>query len=429
MAFTTYALPSISSVHAPRDQGKADTADMTNIAGSTDSDLLVRARGLHKKGPLIDGHNDLPWQYRNRVRRALSKIDLARSQRDLHTDIPRLREGGVGGQFWSVFVSTDLPAADFVQATVEQIDIVYNLLRRYPGTFQLALTANEVEAAFEAGKIASLIGMEGGHSIGSSLDTLRMFYRLGARYMTLTHNKNVPWADSCTDAPQANGLTDFGREVVREMNRLGMLVDLSHVSAETMHDALDASEAPIIFSHSSARAVTDHPRNAPDDVLSRLPDNGGVIMANFVPAFVSQKVYDHSQRQNAERHRLQDSPDSSDASVAEGLRHWDEDNPAPRAALRDVADHIDHIRSVAGVDHIGIGADFDGITSVPVGLEDVSTYPLLTAELIRREYEDKDILKILGGNVLRVMREVEAAAAGLQRDRAPSEALIEDVGG
>ena len=361
--------------------------------------------------------------------RALSKIDVGRSQPDLHTDIPRLREGGVGGQFWSVFVSTDLPPGDFVQATVEQIDLVYNLLQRYPGTFQLALTADDVEAAFEAGKIASLIGMEGGHSIGSSLATLRMFYRLGARYMTLTHNKNVPWADSCTDTPQANGLTDFGREVVREMNRLGMLVDLSHVSAETMHDALDAPEAPIIFSHSSARAVTDHPRNAPDDVLRRLPDNGGVIMANFVPAFVSQEVYEHSQRRDTERHRLQGSPDSSDASVDEGLRRWDEDNSAPRAALKDVADHIDHIRSVAGVDYIGLGADFDGITTVPVGLEDVSTYPLLTAELIRREYDDQDILKILGGNVLRVMREVEAKAASLQRDRAPSEALIEDVDG
>ena len=400
---------------------------MANIASSKNADLLVRARGLHKKGPLIDGHNDLPWQYRNRVRRALSKIDVARSQPDLHTDIPRLREGGVGGQFWSVFVSTDLPAGDFVQATFEQIDVVYNLLRRYPGTFQLALTANDVEAAFEAGKIASLIGMEGGHSIGSSLATLRMFYRLGARYMTLTHNTNVPWADSCTDAPQANGLTDFGREVVREMNRLGMLVDLSHVSPETMHDALDASEAPIIFSHSSARAVTDHPRNAPDDVLRRLPDNGGVIMANFVPAFVSQEVYEHSERRDAERHRLQGSPESRDASVAEDLRRWDKANPAPRAALKDVADHIDHLRSVAGVEHIEIGADFDGITTVPVGLEDVSTYPLLTAELIRREYDDEDILKILGGNVLRVMREAEAKAASLQRDRAPSEALIEDV--
>ena len=402
---------------------------MTNIAGSTDPDLLVQARGLHKRGPLIDGHNDLPWQYRKRASRALSKIDVAQSQPDLHTDIPRLREGGVGGQFWSVFVSTDLPAADFVQATVEQIDIVYNLLRRYPGTFQLALTANDVEAAFEAGKIASLIGMEGGHSIGSSLGTLRMFYRLGARYMTLTHSKNVPWADSGTDAPRANGLTDFGREVVKEMNRLGMLVDLSHVSAETMHDALDATETPIIFSHSSARAITGHPRNAPDDVLRRLPDNRGVIMATFVPSFVSGEVYEHSQRRDSERDRLEGLPGSSETSVADGIRQWDEANPEPRATLKDVADHIDHIRSVAGIDHIGIGADFDGITRVPLGLEDVSKYPLLTAELIRREYEDEDILKILGGNVLRVMREVEASGKVLQRDRAPSEALIEDVDG
>ena len=326
-------------------------------------------------------------------------------------------------------MSTDLPPADFVQATVEQIDIVYNLLRRYPETFQLALTAADVEAAFEAGKIASLIGMEGGHSIGSSLATLRMFYRLGARYMTLTHNKNVPWADSCTDVPQANGLTDFGREVVREMNRLGMLVDLSHVSAETMHDALDVTETPIIFSHSSARAITGHPRNAPDDVLRRLPDNRGVIMATFVPSFVSGEVYEYSQRRDSERDRLEGLPGSSESSVADGIRQWDEASPLPRATLDDVADHIDNIRRVAGIDHIGIGADFDGITRVPLGLEDVSKYPLLTAELIRREYEDEDILKILGGNVLRVMREVEAKAASLQRDRAPSEALIEDVDG
>ena len=402
---------------------------MTNVGGSTDPDLLVRARGLHKKGPLIDGHNDLPWQYRQRASRALSKIDVARNQPDLHTDIPRLREGGVGGQFWSVFVSTDLPPAEFVQATVEQIDIVYNLLRRYPETFQLALTANDVDAAFEAGKIASLIGMEGGHSIGSSLATLRMFYRLGARYMTLTHSKNVPWADSGTDAPRANGLTQFGREVVREMNRLGMLVDLSHVSAETMHDALDATEAPIIFSHSSARAITAHPRNAPDDVLRRLPDNRGVIMATFVPSFVSGEVYQHSQRRDSESARLEGLQGSSETSVADGIRQWDEANPEPRATMKDVADHIDHIRSVVGIDHIGIGADFDGVARVPIGLEDVSKYPLLTAELVRREYEDEDILKILGGNVLRVMREVEAKAESLRRDRAPSEALIEDADG
>ena len=402
---------------------------MTTSRGSTGRDLLERARRLHKNSPLIDGHNDLPWQYRRRAGRVLSKIDIARSQPELHTDIRRLRDGGVGGQFWSVYVPTDMPTGDYVQATFEQVDVVYNMLSRYPETFQLALTADDVEDAFEAGKIASLIGMEGGHSIGNSLATLRMFHRLGARYMTLTHSKNVPWADSCTDTPVANGLTDFGREVVREMNRLGMLVDLSHVSADTMRDAFDTAEAPVIFSHSSARAVAGHPRNAPDDVLRRLPENGGVIMANFVPGFISVDVYEHSKRRDAERDRLTTSPDSTDEAIADELQRWDEANPEPRATLSDVADHIDHIREVAGIDHIGIGADYDGITSVPIGLEDVSTYPNLTAELIRREYEDDDIRKILGGNVLRVMRAVESRSRGLLETRGASEALIEDVDG
>ena len=400
---------------------------MTTSRGSTDPELLERARQLHKRIPLIDGHNDLPWQYRKRVSRALSKIDISQSQPELHTDIRRLHEGGVGGQFWSVYVPTNMPDTDYVQATFEQIDVVYNMLRRYPETFQLALTAKDVEDAFEAGKIASMIGMEGGHSIGNSLATLRMFHRLGARYMTLTHNKNVPWADSCTDTPVANGLTNFGREVVREMNRLGMLVDLSHVSADTMRDALDAAEAPVIFSHSSARAITGHPRNAPDDVLRRLPENGGVIMANFVPSFVSGEVYEHSKKREVERERLAALTVGGD--TAEGLRSWDEANPETRATLSDVADHIDHIREMAGIDHIGIGADFDGITSVPIGLEDVSTYPSLTAELIRREYDDEDILKILGGNVLRVMRVVEGRSRELQETRGASEALIEEVDG
>ena len=400
---------------------------MTTSRGPIDPELLERARRLHKRSPLIDGHNDLPWQYRKRASRVLSKIDISQNQPELHTDVRRLREGGVGGQFWSVYVSTDMPESDYVQATFEQIDVVYNMLSRYPETFQLALTANDVEDAFEAGKIASLIGMEGGHSIGGSLATLRMFHRLGARYMTLTHNKNVPWADSCTDAPLANGLTNFGREVVREMNRLGMLVDLSHVSADTMRDALDAAEAPVIFSHSSARAITGHPRNAPDDVLRRLAENGGVIMANFVPSFVSGEVYEHSKRRDSERERLAALPGGGDS--AEGLRSWDEANPEPRATLSDVADHIDHIREMAGIDHIGIGADFDGITSVPIGLEDVSTYPNLTAELVRREYDDEDILKILGGNLLRVMRVVEGRSRELQETRGASEALIEEVDG
>ncbi len=390
---------------------------------------IERARELHSQAPLIDGHNDLPWRYRRFANRALSKIDIAQHQEALHTDIPRLREGGVGGQFWSVFVSQAMPPEDYVRTTLEQVDVVYNMIRAYPETLELALTADDMDRAFRAGRIGSLIGMEGGHSIDNSLGALRMFARLGARYMTLTHFKNTDWADSATDEPAADGLTPFGQEVVREMNRLGVLVDLSHVSADTMRSALDTVEAPVVFSHSSARALTGHPRNVPDDVLDRVRDNNGVVMVSFVPGFSSQEVYVHTQSRDAERQRLDSSPSSTEESTNAGLEQWDVGHPEPRATLSDVADHIDHIREVAGIDHIGIGADFDGTGSVPVGLEDVSKYVDLTAELVRREYEDGDILKIIGANVLRVMRAGEHEAGRIQESRGPSEALIEDLDG
>jgi len=401
---------------------------MTNDLAS-DQGSLDRALELHGLVPLIDGHNDLPWRYRRMVNRAISAMDISEPQPQLHTDIPRLRQGVVGGQFWSVFVPTSLDSSQHVPATMEQIDLVYNMIRRYPETFQLALDADQVEAAFRQGKIASLIGVEGGHSIGNSLATLRMFYRLGARYMTLTHSQNVPWADSCTDEPVSYGLSEFGREVVREMNRLGMLVDLSHVSPDTMRDALDTVEAPVVFSHSSARAVADHPRNVPDDVLERVAENGGVVMVSFVPSFVSQEVNGYYQSRDAERERLASIAGMSDEQSGIELQKWDGSNPAPDATLSQVADHIDHLREVAGVEHIGIGSDFDGIGSVPIGLEDVSTYPALTAELISREYSDEEILNILGRNVLRVMRQVEDSARRIQLERGPSEALIEDLDG
>ena len=401
----------------------------SGIFQENDAPVLERARALHRRVPLIDGHNDLPWQYREQFQRAVSALDIAHPQPSLMTDIPRLREGGVGGQFWSVYVPTTFEGGAAVRATLEQIDVVYQLVRAYPETFQLARTADEVETAFRAGKIASLIGMEGGHSIDSSLATLRMFYELGARYMTLTHSNNTPWADSATDEPRVQGLSPFGEEVVREMNRLGMLVDLSHVSTATMHDALDVTDAPILFSHSSVRAIIDHPRNVPDDVLRRLPENGGVVMVTFVSSYVSRDTLRHRRALQAEQRRLEDLPESTPESVEEGLERWEASNPWPRGTVSQVADHIDHIREVAGIDHIGLGSDFDGTTYVPEGLHDVSAFPVLTAELLRRGYSDEDVGKVLGVNVLRVMREVEVVAKRLQSVRAPSEVLIEDVDG
>jgi membrane dipeptidase len=394
----------------------------TTQTSQPDGALLTRARALHKQSPLIDGHNDYPWALRENAQRDLDKLDITTPQPTIMTDIPRLRAGGVGGQFWSVYVPADATAP--VTATLEQIDIVHRMMRKYPDTFELALTADDVERVFKKGKIASLIGMEGGHSIDSSLAALRMFYRLGARYMTLTHSRNIPWADSATDTPVLGGLSPFGELVVREMNWLGMLVDLSHVSPDTMADAIGVSEAPVIFSHSSARAVNDVPRNVPDNILQMLPKNGGVVMVTFVPGFLSPKVTAWNKQQTAEESRLKQQFATDPAALTTALAAWTKANPAPKATVADAADHIDHIRKVAGIDHIGLGGDFDGITSVPEGLEDVSKYPALTAELLRRGYKDDDVKKILGLNVLRVMRDVEKAAARLQKTRAASPTLF-----
>jgi membrane dipeptidase len=356
---------------------------------SAQGDFLARARALHRETPLIDGHNDYPWALREaKVDLDINRLDIRTPQPKIHTDIPRLRAGGVGGQFWSVYVPASVQGPAAVRMTLEQIDIVHRMVRKYPDTFELATTAADVERIFKAGRIASLIGMEGGHSIDNSLPTLRMFHGLGARYMTLTHSTNIPWADSGTDKPAAAGLTRFGEEVVREMNRLGMLVDLSHTSPDTMADAIRVSAAPVIFSHSDARALNDHGRNVPDDILRQLPNNGGIVMVTFVPAFLTKDG---------------------------------------KATLAHVADHMDHIRRVAGPDHVGIGGDFDGIEQVPAGLENVSTYPALTAELLRRGWPDTDVRKALGQNVLRVMRQAEAVAAKLQQQREPSTATIEGL--
>jgi membrane dipeptidase len=397
---------------------------ITDTTSQGDAALLERAKEIHRQVPLIDGHNDYPWALRENAGRDLDKLDISNPQPSIMTDIGRLRAGGVGGQFWSVYVPADMQGQTAVTATLEQIDIVHRMMRKYPDAFELALTADDVERIFKKGKVASLIGMEGGHSIDSSLGALRMFHRLGARYMTLTHSKNVPWADSATDTPALGGLSPFGDQVVREMNWLGMLVDLSHVSPDTMEDAIRVSEAPIIFSHSSARAINDVPRNVPDNVLELLPKNGGVVMVTFVPGFLSPKVTAWGKLQTAEEERLKQQYPNDAAAVKAGLDAWVKANPAPRATVADAADHIDHIRKVAGIDHIGLGGDFDGITSVPEGLEDVSKYPALTAELLQRGYKEDDVKKILGLNILRVMREVERVSVRLQKARAASPLLF-----
>lgn len=408
-AFVVAAAAAMSIAHAQQPAGDA---------------LVERARALHRQVPLIDGHNDYPWALRENVDRDIERLDIAKPQPSIHTDIARLKAGGVGGQFWSVYTPSDYAGQTAVTATLEQIDIVHQMMRRYPETFELALTAADVERIFKSGRIASLIGMEGGHSIDNSLAALRMFHRLGARYMTLTHSKNTPWADSATDTPQHGGLTAFGEAVVREMNWLGMLVDLSHVSPDTMADAIRVSEAPVIFSHSSARAVNDVPRNVPDNVLQMLPKNGGVVMVTFVPGFLSPEVAAWNQLQTAETGRLQQQFPNDEAARKAGLDAWTKGNPAPRATVADAADHIDHVRKVAGIDHIGLGGDFDGITSVPQGLEDVSKYPALTAELLRRGYSDDDVKKVLGLNVLRVMKAAEDVSARLRKQRGPSALLF-----
>jgi membrane dipeptidase len=379
-----------------------------------DAQLMAHAQRLLGEFPVIDGHNDYPWQVREIAQGDLAKLDIARAQPAVMTDIPRLKAGGVGGQFWSVYVPVTFVGADATAATLEQIDIVHQMVARYPSTFALALSADDIDRAQRAGKIASLIGVEGGHSINGSLGVLRMLYRLGARYMTLTHTSNTPWADSATDTAQAKGLTPFGESVVREMNRLGMLVDLSHVSPATMAAAIRVSGAPVIFSHSSARALTDVARNVPDDILQQVKANGGVVMVTFVPGFVSSQVAEYTKRETARQDAAKEESKGDAAAVTKIMDVWHAANPAPKATTAQVADHIDHVKTMAGIDHIGLGSDFDGITSVPAGLEDVSRYPGLIVELLRRGYTDVDISKITRGNILRVLRQAETVAARLQ---------------
>lgn len=393
-------------------------------------DLLERARELLAGHPVVDGHNDLPWALREQVNYDLDARDIAKDQSaHLHTDIPRLRAGGVGAQFWSVYVRSDLAGDEAVSATLEQIDAVGELIARHPADLRRALTAADMETARTEGRIASLMGAEGGHSINNSLGTLRALHALGVRYMTLTHNDNIAWADSATDAPGVGGLSRFGHEVVREMNRTGMLVDLSHVAATTMRDALDSSVAPVMFSHSSARAVCDHPRNVPDDVLARLRDNGGIAMATFVPKFVLPAAVEWTLAadQNLRAHGLHHLD-----TTAQAMRiHADFEaaHPRPMATVATIADHLDHMRDVAGIDHVGVGGDYDGTAFLPQGLQDVAGYPNLIAELLGRGWSAADLAKLTWQNAVRVLRDAEDVARGLQTRRGPSHATIEQLDG
>jgi membrane dipeptidase len=387
---------------------------------------LAHVRTLLERAPLVDGHNDLPWAMREFADAPLDldAYDLTRPTRG-HTDLRRLREGRVGGQFWSVYVPGEVRDSGYARVQLEQIDIARRTIARYPRDFAWALTAQAVRDVHQSGRIASLLGMEGGHAIENSLGALRVYYELGVRYMTLTHNVTLDWADAAGDEHRHGGLTAFGREVVREMNRLGMLVDLSHTSPGTMSAALEVSEAPVIFSHSNARALADVPRNVPDSILRRLPANGGVVMITFVPGFASQRVADWNARLNAARTAAGNDADAQFRAVAA----FRAANPAPRATLADVADHVEHVRRVAGLEHVGLGADFDGITELVEGLEDVSTYPALLAELVRRGWTDDALLAIAGGNLLRALEQAEAVAARLQRERPASTKTIRALDG
>lgn len=399
------------------------SASMTENAlpPKPDAQLLARVHKILREVPLIDGHNDVPWQYRKRSN-DFSAIDLMADTSKLNppmvTDIPRLHAGCVGGQFWSVYIPYSLSGPAAVKAVLEQIDVVHYIVARYPQTFELALTAADVERIHNKGRIASMIGMEGGHAIDNSLAMLRMTYALGARYMTLTHVKNIDWADAAGEKPEHHGLTPFGEEIVREMNRLGMLVDLSHVSDDTMRCALKVSKAPIIFSHSSARALCHHPRNVPDDILKLTAANGGIVMVAFVPGFIAETERRHSVAEQQEEDRLKQEFPNDDKKQADGISAWRQSHPEPHTAkLKDVADHIDYIRQLAGIDHVGIGSDFDGFSGGIAGLDDVSCYPALLAELLRRGYSTSDIKKVAGLNLLRVLRSAEAVSTQLKRER------------
>lgn len=374
------------------------------------------ALALHRRSYVFDGHNDLPWFIRTEASRTFDKFDISKRQTTNHTDIPRLHEGGVGAQYWSVYVpANSADSGKSHQMTLEQIEIVTAMMARYPETFELALNLGDIKRIRESGKIASLIGVEGGHSIENSLEKLRRLYQLGTRYMTLTHSDTLDWADSCSDEAKSGGLSEFGKEVVREMNRLGMLVDISHVSEQTMQAALDVSEAPLIFSHSSARGVADHPRNVPDAILKQLPDDGGVVMVNFYSGFVVPESAANTRTMFEQIRELRKKYGDDKESIDRESAAFRKRHPIVPGSVHDVADHIDHIVEMAGVDHVGIGSDFDGIGTVPKQLEDVSMYPVLTQVLMDRGYREQEIHKMMSGNILRVIEQSEDVAKRLSK--------------
>jgi membrane dipeptidase len=373
--------------------------------------LSEEALRLHREALVFDGHNDLPWQFREKKDLSFRTIDLRKPQKGLHTDIPRLRKGGVGAQFWAAYVpASTMKKGTAVRDTLEQIDVIRRMVETYPDVFAMAYTAADVERIHKSGKIASLIGVEGGHSIDNSLGVLRTFYRLGVRYMTLTHTATLDWADSATDEPKNKGLSKFGEQVVLEMNRLGMLVDISHVSADTMRHALRITRAPVIASHSSAFALADHPRNVPDDVLKLVKANNGVVMVNFYPGFVVPEGARASRDLFAAYNRLRKKYAEDGKEFRAAMAAYRKDHPYPAGSIHHVVDHIEHVIKVAGVDHVGLGSDFDGIDRVPKQLEDVSCYPLITQELLNRGYTKEAIVKVLGLNALRVLRQAEKVA-------------------
>ncbi|CAN5137701.1 dipeptidase [soil metagenome] len=377
--------------------------------------VTPEALKLHHESLVIDGHNDLPWELRKEVLKkgqSFANYDLRLPKKDLQTDIPRLRKGGVGAQFWSAWVPVDTAKkGTAVKTTMEQIDLIHRMVARYPDDFEFARTAADIERIHKTGRIASLIGIEGGHSIDNSLELLRNYRRLGVAYMTLTHSENVDWADSATDTPKVHGLTPFGEEIIREMNAIGMMVDLSHVSPATMKAALKVTKAPVIYSHSSARGVADHPRNVPDDVLPLIKANGGVVMVNFYSGFVVPEGARAMNKMFEVGRELKAKFGDDEAKIKDAMRQWHKENEYPRGTIHIVVDHIDRIVKLAGIDNVGLGSDYDGITKLPTQLEDVSCYPVITQELLNRGYKPDDIKKILGGNLMRVLREVEKVSA------------------